>query len=54
VGRRLRRQYPAQERGVTTEVRPDDGSKEWADLYARASVAPVRDGGKHNEQQQRQ
>ena len=34
---------PAQERGVTTEVRPDDGSKEWADLYARAERAPVRD-----------
>lgn len=34
---------PAQERGVTMEVTPDDGSKEWADLYARASVAPVRD-----------
>jgi len=34
---------PAQERGVTTEVRPDDGSKEWADLYARAEQAPVRD-----------
>ena len=34
---------PAQERGVTTEVRPDDGSKDWADLFARASVAPVRD-----------
>jgi L-alanine-DL-glutamate epimerase-like enolase superfamily enzyme len=34
---------PVQERGVTMEVRPDDGSKEWADLYARAERAPVRD-----------
>ncbi len=34
---------PAQERGVTLEVRSDDGSKEWADLYARAEQAPVRD-----------
>lgn len=34
---------PVQERGVTMEVHPDDGSKEWADLYARAQVAPVRD-----------
>ncbi|MBA3945599.1 MAG: mandelate racemase/muconate lactonizing enzyme family protein [Herpetosiphonaceae bacterium] len=34
---------PAQERGVTMEVRPDDGSPEWAELYARAQRAPVRD-----------
>ncbi len=34
---------PVQERGVTMEVRPDDGSTEWADLYARAEHAPVRD-----------
>lgn len=34
---------PAQERGVTMEVHADDGTPEWADLYARASVAPVRD-----------
>jgi L-alanine-DL-glutamate epimerase-like enolase superfamily enzyme len=34
---------PVQERGVSMEVRPDDGSQEWADLYARASLAPVRD-----------
>lgn len=34
---------PVQERGVTMEVRPDDGSKEWAELYARAERAPVRD-----------
>jgi hypothetical protein len=25
------------------EVHADDGTPEWADLYARASVAPVRD-----------
>ena len=34
---------PAQERGVTMEVHPDDGTPEWADLYARAQRAPVRD-----------
>jgi L-alanine-DL-glutamate epimerase-like enolase superfamily enzyme len=34
---------PVQERGVTMEVRPDDGSKEWADLYARTERGPVRD-----------
>jgi len=34
---------PAQERGVTMEVHADDGSPAWADLFARASVAPVRD-----------
>lgn len=34
---------PAQERGVLLETHPDDGSREWADLYARANRAPVRD-----------
>jgi L-alanine-DL-glutamate epimerase-like enolase superfamily enzyme len=34
---------PAQERGVTMEVHPDDGTKEWADLYARTEIGPVRD-----------
>lgn len=34
---------PAQERGVRMEVHPDDGSKTWADLYARAEQAPVHD-----------
>lgn len=34
---------PAQERGVTLEVHPDDGSPAWAELYARAGRAPVRD-----------
>ncbi|HEU5015450.1 MAG TPA: mandelate racemase/muconate lactonizing enzyme family protein [Roseiflexaceae bacterium] len=34
---------PAQERGVTMEVHADDGSPEWADLYARAVRGPVRD-----------
>ncbi len=34
---------PAQERGVALEVRPEDGSADWADLYARASLAPVYD-----------
>jgi L-alanine-DL-glutamate epimerase-like enolase superfamily enzyme len=34
---------PAQERGVRLETRPDDGTPEWADLYARVSRAPVRD-----------
>jgi L-alanine-DL-glutamate epimerase-like enolase superfamily enzyme len=34
---------PAQERGVQLEMHPDDGTPEWADLYARANRAPVRD-----------
>lgn len=34
---------PVQERGVTMEVRPDDGSKDWAELYARTLSGPVRD-----------
>ncbi|MEI7772208.1 MAG: mandelate racemase/muconate lactonizing enzyme family protein [Chloroflexales bacterium] len=34
---------PAQERGATMEVYPDDGSPEWAELYERALRAPVRD-----------
>ncbi|HET6384296.1 MAG TPA: mandelate racemase/muconate lactonizing enzyme family protein [Armatimonadota bacterium] len=34
---------PTQERGVTMEVHPDDGSKEWAELYARTEAGPVRD-----------
>jgi L-alanine-DL-glutamate epimerase-like enolase superfamily enzyme len=35
--------HPVQERGVRIEIRPDDGTPEWADLYSRASQAPVRD-----------
>ena len=34
---------PVQERGARLRVSPDDGSREWADLYARATRAPVRD-----------
>jgi hypothetical protein len=34
---------PAQERGVTMQVQPDDGTKEWSDLYERASREPVAD-----------
>ncbi len=34
---------PAQARGVRMEVTPDDGTPEWADLYARAEKAPVHD-----------
>jgi hypothetical protein len=34
---------PAQERGVTMQVRPDDGSPEWAALYARTEQGPVVD-----------
>ena len=37
---------PAQERGVRMEVRPDDGSPDWTDLYTRASQAPVYDLGR--------
>ena len=36
---------PAQERGVTLIAQPDDGSHGWAELYARAQRAPVRDAG---------
>jgi len=28
---------------VTLEIWDDDGSKEWADLYARLQQGPVRD-----------
>jgi hypothetical protein len=34
---------PAQEPGVRIEIRDDDGSKDWADLYARVQQAPVRE-----------
>ena len=34
---------PVQERGVRLEIRPDDGSQEWAKLYQRARQAPVHD-----------
>jgi L-alanine-DL-glutamate epimerase-like enolase superfamily enzyme len=34
---------PVQERGVSMEVRPNDGSTEWADLWARVQSGPVRD-----------
>jgi hypothetical protein len=35
--------HPVQERGVRMDVSVDDGSPEWADLYARASLGPVHD-----------
>jgi len=34
---------PVQDRGVTMEAHPADGSDEWADLYARAETGPVHD-----------
>lgn len=34
---------PVQERGVRMEVRADDGSKEWSDLYSRTEQGPVHD-----------
>jgi L-alanine-DL-glutamate epimerase-like enolase superfamily enzyme len=34
---------PAQERGVRMQVRRDDGSPEWAELYTRAQEGPVHD-----------
>jgi L-alanine-DL-glutamate epimerase-like enolase superfamily enzyme len=34
---------PACERGVTMRVRPDDGSRDWAELYTRAQRAPVQE-----------
>lgn len=33
---------PAQVEGTYLEVTPDDGSKEWADLFERASQGPIR------------
>lgn len=33
--------HPVQERGVRFEVWNDDGSKEWADLYARVQQGPI-------------
>jgi L-alanine-DL-glutamate epimerase-like enolase superfamily enzyme len=33
---------PAQAEGTYLEVTPDDGSKEWADLFERAGKGPVR------------
>ena len=34
---------PAQARGVRLHVRPDDGTPDWAELYARAERGPVHD-----------
>ena len=34
---------PAQEPGVRRQIRNDDGSPDWADLYARLQKGPVRD-----------
>jgi hypothetical protein len=34
---------PAQARGARLAVRPDDGSPEWAELYARARQGAVHD-----------
>jgi hypothetical protein len=34
---------PVQERGVRMEVTPDDGSKEWAERFARLQNTPLRD-----------
>ncbi|MDX1933696.1 MAG: mandelate racemase/muconate lactonizing enzyme family protein [Capsulimonadales bacterium] len=36
--------HPVQERGVTLIVRKDDGTDEWASLYARAERGPVSEG----------
>ena len=36
---------PVQERGVTFEVRLDDGSPEWTELFDRADRGPVHDTG---------
>ncbi len=32
---------PAQDRGARMSVRPDDGSKEWAELWARVQLGPI-------------
>ncbi len=34
---------PAQERGVTMDIKLDDGSKDWTDLYTRTKKGPVID-----------
>jgi hypothetical protein len=34
---------PVQEAGVTSQIRPDDGSQTWAELFARAQSGPVID-----------
>jgi len=34
---------PAQEHGVKMDVKPDDGSKDWVELYARTEIGPVID-----------
>ena len=34
---------PVQARGVRMQVRRDDGSKAWGELYERAQLAPVHD-----------
>ena len=34
---------PAQEPGVTLEIWDDDGSQEWAELYARLQHGPIRE-----------
>lgn len=34
---------PVQERGVRMEVHADDGTPEWAELFARAQISPVHD-----------
>jgi hypothetical protein len=36
--------HPVQERGVRLDVRRDDGSKEWRDLYTRVTRGPVWEG----------
>ncbi len=40
---RQRGNDPAQEPGVKLEIWDDDGSKEWADLYARLQQGPIRE-----------
>ncbi|WP_020579773.1 mandelate racemase/muconate lactonizing enzyme family protein [Actinopolymorpha alba] len=35
--------HPVQERGADLQVRVDDGTSEWAELYARAERGPVHD-----------
>ena len=34
---------PVQERGVRMEVQADNGNSDWATLYTRCEIAPVRD-----------
>ena len=37
----MKGQIPYYEEGADTKLVPDDGSKEWRELYQQARIAPV-------------